>query len=176
MGDDIAPAVDGALSHWVQSMQKPEPGRVFRLLSGLWLSTSHEGLGEDDFRAKIKIYENALNGYPDDIVTDIIGNWSEQEGGQWFPALKQLLDPIRELTDKRMKLGDALKGWGKPDQIKKRVSFIRFDVRHAESGNTPKGCDVPDFITGLQGKKPSDAMPRYREWAEARIQALEAML
>ncbi len=175
-GSDPLPNVDGVLALWQRSMGAACPEIAQKAFMGLWVTTSHERLSDDALTLKNRIYTSRFREYPSDIVREIARTWCDRKGGEWFPSLKDVTDALKAKLKGRQALGDALKAWGSKEDIERRVKMIRFDLSRADMGHSVAGCDVPDFITGLQGKKLSDAMPRYREWAEARIQALEAML
>ena len=170
------PNADHALATWQMSMRLCSPEEAKLWFTALWMETRHETLGDSDLAGKRSLYVRRLKDYPADLVKFVLEDWPTRKGGEWFPSVKELLDALKAETGRRENIGKALKEWGKPAQIAKRIRMIRFDLARADIGHTPKGGDVPDYMRGLQGKALADAMPRYRADMEDRIRKLEALL
>lgn len=75
----------------IDGWMKPAPdGKVIEWLSALFLKTVSQGMGDEDYRAKIKLYAAELRRFPADVVRDAIRNYR----GDYFPTFNKLQEAI----------------------------------------------------------------------------------
>ena len=176
IGSDICPDAAPALVVWQRSMSTCDHPTALKAFSTLCAITTRRQVSAEELTIQNRIYVSKFMQYPETLVREVVHAWPDRKGGEWFPSLKELTDALKSKLKFRNALGGALKAWGTPSDIERRIKLIRFDVSRADMGHTPKGGDVPDYMRGLQGSELADAMPRYKADMDARIKQLEALL
>lgn len=170
---DVAPDLTAAHEAWKTSNIPIDEASALKMVAALWMVTSHKNVTGEDFDLMASMYAKKVAQFPRGVVQDVFTAWTDTDDGEWFPALKKLVDLLKAQKAKHDKMGKALGAWGTPEDIERRIKIIAFDISRADMGHPPKGCDVPDYMEGLQGKALAAAMPKYKADMEKRVKALK---